>query len=198
MSLEAQSTTIKEVVKRDGRVVKFDPKKIKGAINKAFLKGKYQGEVVVWPLTDEVKSLDGKEVNLNGLVGAIIVHLEELAKTTDDMLTIEQVQDVVVHTLKGLGYGKVATRMRTTAIIVPRYVRAKPLSTKPLRRSQHLMTVTLNATMRTSMVRHPWDPCCCMVKKQPRTITSRTCSSLNTLKHSWADSFTSINEIVAL
>ena len=46
MSLEAQSTTIKEVVKRDGRVVKFDPKKIKSAINKAFLKGKYQGEVV--------------------------------------------------------------------------------------------------------------------------------------------------------
>ena len=84
------------------------PSFIKNAINKAFLKGKYQGEVVVWPLTDEIKSLDGKEVNLNGLVGAIIVHLEELAKTTDDMLTIEQVQDVVVHTLKGLGYGKVA------------------------------------------------------------------------------------------
>ena len=109
MSLEAQSTTISQVIKRDGRVVPFDANKIKSAINKAFLKGKYSGEVVVWPLNDEIKSLDGKEVNLNGITGAVVLHLEDYLKNNPGQtLTIEQVQDAVVHTLRGCGYGKVA------------------------------------------------------------------------------------------
>lgn len=107
MNEDTQSTTISKVVKRDGRVVEFDPIKIKSAINKAFLKGKYSGEVVVWPSTDEIKSLDGKEVNLMAITEAVVKHIDETYRGMDEHPTIEFVQDTVVRTLKEMGYGKV-------------------------------------------------------------------------------------------
>ncbi len=110
MNEETQSATIGKVTKRDGRIVDFDLNKIKAAINKAFLKGKYTGEVVVWPSTDEVQSLDGVNVDLNTITCSVLKKVSQRYATPGvTEISIEEVQDDVIATLKECGYGKVAS-----------------------------------------------------------------------------------------
>lgn len=113
MSVETQSTAILNVIKRDGRVVAFDSNKIRTAINRSFLKGKFEGEVVVCPQTNEVAMLDGEPVDLNAITNQVVklIYQAKQEYTGEDLWTptIEYIQDVVVKVLKQSGYGKVAS-----------------------------------------------------------------------------------------
>ena len=80
---------IERIRKRDGRIVKFDEKKIADAIHKAFI---------------AVELEDGKKAKK--LTKEVVRVLERRFK--EKIPSVENVQDVVIEILKKKGYKKVA------------------------------------------------------------------------------------------
>jgi ribonucleoside-diphosphate reductase alpha chain len=82
-----------KIKKRDGRIVDFDPDRIKNAVHKAFLAVELgNGEKAETVTTEAVNRLD--------------------EKFKDEMPSVEDAQDIVIEVLAGKGYGKVAQAYR--------------------------------------------------------------------------------------
>ncbi|MEM2110358.1 MAG: vitamin B12-dependent ribonucleotide reductase [Candidatus Bathyarchaeia archaeon] len=81
--------TVTRVRKRDGRVVNFEPKKIKDAVQKAFI---------------AVELEDGKKAE--NVTREVVKLLDERFK--DKTPTVENIQDIVIEVLRKNGYEKVA------------------------------------------------------------------------------------------
>ena len=77
-----------KVVKRDGSIVDFDKGKIEVAINKAFL---------------EVDGVINEDVSVE-----IAEKIEYLAKNSDSVFTVEDVQDIIEKQLRKYGCDDVA------------------------------------------------------------------------------------------
>ncbi len=82
-----------KIKKRDGRIVNFDPDRIKNAVHKAFLAVELGNGEIAENITNEV-----------------IKRLDE--KFKEKTLTVEDAQDAVVAVLEEKGYGKVAQAYR--------------------------------------------------------------------------------------
>ncbi|MEM2915543.1 MAG: ribonucleotide reductase N-terminal alpha domain-containing protein, partial [Candidatus Bathyarchaeia archaeon] len=83
------NVTVTRVRKRDGRVVNFEPKKIKDAVQKAFI---------------AVELEDGKKAE--NVTREVVKLLDERFK--DKTPTVENIQDIVIEVLRKNGYEKVA------------------------------------------------------------------------------------------
>jgi len=82
-------TNIKKIRKRDGRIIDFDPSRIRDAIHKAFI---------------AVELADGERAE--SITREVVKILEE--KFKERIPSVEAVQDIVIETLKKKGYEKVA------------------------------------------------------------------------------------------
>ncbi len=80
---------LSKIKKRDGRIVDFDPNRIKNAVHKAFLAVELSGDDKAETVTKEVVKL-----------------LEE--KFTQQIPSVEDIQDSVIEVLKKTGHEKVA------------------------------------------------------------------------------------------
>ena len=107
MSEAECTTTIKHVIKRSGEIVDFNPSKIRIAINKAFTKGRYVGEVVVNE-QGEVCKLNGRDVDLSAIVSTVVEQLTKWQLESQADPDIETIQDNVVNVLRKLKFGKIA------------------------------------------------------------------------------------------
>ncbi len=118
---------IKNIQKRIGEVVKFDPKKIENAISKAFL------------------ALDKHDDKIIGSISKKVTKLIE-SKFAGDIPTVEQVQDLVEITLMLEGYTDVAkayilyrskrAELRKKGIKAPEHVRKLSLESKKYFKNQ--------------------------------------------------------------